>query len=204
MAIAGGDRDATTTAGAADPTCERSRVSSTGASLACLLMLHRRVAAGRCCRPHGIYRLPALGRSPGRAARLPGPGRLLGVGYWLASATGLGFLVSGPRDRGALGFSIATAAVAGLHLSSSSSLPPDETRTVRCSGVQTRGSEVAWDAFVTQIRALPVLLFAKSGLATSHGTCTRESWCRSSPTSFEIGRMVLLFSDASRDHAVCP
>src|SRR5262245_55861766 len=39
-------------------------------------------------------------------------GGLAGLGYWFSAATGIGFLVSGPRDNRALGFSIATAAVA--------------------------------------------------------------------------------------------
>src|SRR5262245_5341223 len=41
---------------------------------------------------------------------------LLGLGYWLTSGTGIGFLISGPRKRNALGLAIATAAVAGFHL----------------------------------------------------------------------------------------
>ena len=119
---------------------------------------------------------------------------LLGVGYWLASATGLGFLISGPRDRGALGFSIATAAVGGLHLILLIVIATGrDAGQFGSPGVQTRGSEVAWDAFVTQIRALPVLLFAEIGFGDIARNVARGSLVPIFANLFEIGRMVLLF-----------
>jgi hypothetical protein len=88
---------------------------------------------------------------------------LLGLGYWLTSGTGIGFLVSGPRARGALGLSIATAATAGLHL-----LLIIIIATNRYYGgfgfiLPGYPGEVHWHAFVTQARALPSLLFAVIG-----------------------------------------
>ncbi|HKB02124.1 MAG TPA: hypothetical protein VKD90_07890 [Gemmataceae bacterium] len=89
---------------------------------------------------------------------------LLGLGHWLTSSTGLGFLVSGPRRRGALGLSIATAATAGLHL-----MLVILIATSRYYGnfgllLIGYGGDVHWHAFVTQLRAIPTLLFLQIGV----------------------------------------
>lgn len=80
---------------------------------------------------------------------------LLGLGNLLSSAVGYGFLVSGPRDRGALGLSIGTAAVAGFHLilvlviaTTSFNNPRDQVY-----------SGVNWFAFVTELTRLPQVVF---------------------------------------------
>ena len=80
---------------------------------------------------------------------------LIGLGNLLASAVGYGFLVSGPRDRGALGLAIATAAVAGFHLilvlviaTTSYQNPRDQVY-----------SGVNWFAFVTEFSRIPQVFF---------------------------------------------
>jgi len=119
---------------------------------------------------------------------------LLGIGYWLTSATGLGFLISGPRDRGALGLSIATAAVGGLHL-----ILLIVIATSRDAGTfgsppnPSRSADVSWDAFVTQIRALPCLLFAEIGWGDVQRNIARGSLLPIFANLIEIGRMCLLF-----------
>jgi DNA-directed RNA polymerase subunit M/transcription elongation factor TFIIS len=87
---------------------------------------------------------------------------LLGLASLLVSATGYGFLVSGPRDRGALGLSIATAAVAAFHLilllviaTTSFADAPDQ-----------RYASVNWFAFVTELPAIPRLLFWQIGFSS--------------------------------------
>jgi hypothetical protein len=89
---------------------------------------------------------------------------LLGLGHWLTSGTGLGFLVSGPRRRGALGLSIATAATAGLHLMLVILIATN--RYYGNFGFMLIGSagEVHWGAFATQLRAIPTLLFLQIAL----------------------------------------
>lgn len=90
---------------------------------------------------------------------------LLGLGYWLTSATGFGFLVSGPRKHGALGLSIATAATAGLHLMLIIVIATNRTWGGFAGATGDRTAEVFWDAFVTQLRALPTLLFLEVGFS---------------------------------------
>lgn len=89
---------------------------------------------------------------------------LLGLGYWLTAGTGIGFLVSGPRKRGALGLSIATAAVAGLHLMLIIVIATNRTWGGFGNVTGDRTAEVHWQAFVTQLQALPTLLFALIGV----------------------------------------
>jgi hypothetical protein len=89
---------------------------------------------------------------------------LLGLGYWLTSATGLGFLVSGPRERGALGLSIATAATGGLHLLLLIVIATSRYYGTFGAATTARATDVNWHAFVSQIGALPTLLFVLIGL----------------------------------------
>jgi hypothetical protein len=118
---------------------------------------------------------------------------LLAMGNWLTSATGLGFLISGPRDRGALGFSIATAAVAGVHI-----LMLIVIATARDIGpfgrpMFAQPAEVYWDAFVSQLRAIPALLFVEIGVGDFYRGIARGSALPVFTNLIEIGRLVLFF-----------
>src|SRR5205823_11011229 len=80
---------------------------------------------------------------------------LIGLGNLLTSMVGYGFLVSGPRDRGALGLSIATAAVAGFHLILVLVIGTTWYQNVR----DEQYAGVAWSVFVTEVPTLPRVLF---------------------------------------------
>jgi hypothetical protein len=116
---------------------------------------------------------------------------LLGLGHWLTSATGLGFLVSGPRDRGALGLSIATAAVAGLHILLLIVIAT--SRNFGGFGTLTpgRAADVHWDAFVTQARALPVLLFGEIGIGDLWRDVSSGSLVPVLANLAEVARMIM-------------
>jgi hypothetical protein len=82
---------------------------------------------------------------------------LVGLGNLLTAAVGYGFLVSGPRDRGALGLSIATAAVAAFHLLlvlviGTTSFLRDEAY-----------AGLNWRTFVSEVPRIPTVLFALIG-----------------------------------------
>ncbi|HJZ90236.1 MAG TPA: hypothetical protein VKE40_05145, partial [Gemmataceae bacterium] len=116
---------------------------------------------------------------------------LLGLGCWLTSGTGLGFLVSGPRSRGALGLSIATAATAGLHL-----LLMIVVATNRYYGgfgfiLPGYTGEVHWNAFVTQARALPSLLFVAIGFDAYFRQPTEGALLPVFTNLFEVARGIL-------------
>lgn len=85
---------------------------------------------------------------------------ILGIGGWLTSATGTGFLVSGPRGRGALGLSIATAATAGFHILLLVLVA--STRFGAQAGIVAGAgySDLNWSAFITQSDALAKLMFS--------------------------------------------
>ena len=85
---------------------------------------------------------------------------LLGLGHLLTAAVGYGFLVSGPRDRGALGLAIATAAVGAFHLILTIVLATTQTRTLL--GNQNSAG-VAWEAFVSEGNVLGQLIFVLVG-----------------------------------------
>ena len=85
---------------------------------------------------------------------------LLGIGHLLTAAVGYGFLVSGPRSRGALGLAIATAAVAAFHLLLTVILATTQTRTLL--GNQYAAG-VAWEAFVSEGNVLGQLIFILIG-----------------------------------------
>ena len=91
-------------------------------------------------------------------------GGLLGLGSLLTAATGFGFLLSGPRDRGALGLSIGTAAVAAFHLILVVVIATVQTQMV--VGNQYVG--VDWPAFVTEVPALPRVLFFLIGVSSGN------------------------------------
>lgn len=116
---------------------------------------------------------------------------LLGLGYWLTSATGFGFLVSGPRTRGALGLSIATAACAGLHLMLIIVIATSRAHGGFGNPMGDRTAEVHWDSFVTQIRALPVLLFFEIGVGDFYRYVSEGSLLPVVTNFAEIARMVL-------------
>ena len=118
-------------------------------------------------------------------------GGLLALGYWLTSATGLGFLVSGPRDRGALGLSIATAAVAGLHLILIILIATSRTFGGFGAPPTGRAADLHWDAFVTQARALPILLFFEIGVGDVWARVSEGSLIPVLTNFFEVARMVL-------------
>ncbi|MSR52624.1 MAG: hypothetical protein EXS09_04965 [Gemmataceae bacterium] len=115
---------------------------------------------------------------------------LLGLGYWLTSATGIGFLVSGPRNRGALGLSIGTASVAGLHLMIMIVLAT--SRTIgELSPDTARSTDVSWAAFVSQLQALPGLLFLEIGLDIPRERAADGNFLPVFTNLLEIARMVL-------------
>jgi hypothetical protein len=117
---------------------------------------------------------------------------LLGLGHWLTSAVGLGFLVSGPRPRGALGLSIATAAVGGLHLMLL--IVVATSRHFGGFGSATHGyaADVHWDAFVTQARAIPILLFWELGAGDIYRGVAQGSLFPVLTNLLEVARWVLL------------
>jgi hypothetical protein len=82
-------------------------------------------------------------------------GGLAGLGGLLTAAVGYGFLVSGPRDRGALGLAIATAAVAGFHLILVVLIATTSAQNVR----DDQYAGVNWYAFVTETPTIPRILF---------------------------------------------
>lgn len=84
---------------------------------------------------------------------------LLGLGHLLTAAVGYGFLVSGPRERGGLGLSIATAAVATFHLILTVVLATTEVRTA--GGERYTG--VRWSSFVSQSNDLGQILYMLIG-----------------------------------------
>lgn len=84
---------------------------------------------------------------------------LLGLGCWLTSAAGFGIGIAGPRERGALGFSIATAATAGLHLMFIIIIATSRNHSGFGGGPVGGTVDVAWDRFVTSGFALSQLLF---------------------------------------------
>lgn len=90
---------------------------------------------------------------------------LLGLGHWLTSAVGLGFLISGPRNHGALALSIATAATAFLHL-----VLLIVVSTSRDPGaLAMRTADFSWGAFPTQAHRLATLLFFAVGYGGAGG-----------------------------------
>ena len=76
-------------------------------------------------------------------------GGLVGAASWITAATGLGIAIGGPRNRGALGLSIASTATAGVHLILLIVLAVSATRDdVFITGRKTL--ETNWTSFVTQ------------------------------------------------------
>ena len=76
-------------------------------------------------------------------------GGLVGAASWITAATGLGIAIGGPRNRGALGLSIASTATAGFHLILLIVLAVSATRDdVFITGRKTL--ETNWTSFVTQ------------------------------------------------------
>jgi|GEM_PF-5292320 len=118
---------------------------------------------------------------------------LLAMGNWLTSATGLGFLVSGPRDRGALGFSTATAAVAGAHILLLIVIGTSREFGPFGRPIFPQPAEVYWDAFVSQIRAIPALLFVEIGVGDFYRGVARGSLLPVLANLLEVGRLVLFF-----------
>ncbi len=83
---------------------------------------------------------------------------MLGVAGWLAGMVGLGFAVSGPRDRGALGLSIAAACCGLFHLMLIMIIPSTVYGDLGAT-VGAGRSGMVWDNFVSQSRAIPTWLF---------------------------------------------
>jgi hypothetical protein len=84
---------------------------------------------------------------------------LLGLGALLTAAVGYGFLISGPRDRGGLGLSIGTAAVATFHLIVLLLLATVTSHTVWVD--QYAG--VNWTSFITEQNAIPDVVYQMIG-----------------------------------------
>lgn len=94
---------------------------------------------------------------------------LLGLGHLLTAAVGYGFLVSGPRERGGLGLSIATAAVGAFHLILTVILATTDVR----SAWGGQYMSVRWPSFVSQSNDLGYLLYLMIG--PFHGPFPRLS-----------------------------
>jgi hypothetical protein len=116
---------------------------------------------------------------------------LLGLGYWLTSGTGFGFLVSGPRKRGALGLSIATAAVAGLHLMLIIVIATSRNWGGFGNATIDRTAELHFEAFVSQLRALPILMFWVIGVGDIRPGLTDGSFLPVFTNLAEAGRIIL-------------
>lgn len=117
---------------------------------------------------------------------------LLGLGHWLTSATGLGFFVSGPRQRGALGLSVATAATAALHLLLIIIVATSHYYGQFGSSGPGRTADVHWDGFVTQLRSLPTVLFVVIGFDELFRRTTDGTVLPIFANVAEIARMILL------------
>jgi hypothetical protein len=117
---------------------------------------------------------------------------LVGIGHWLTSGTGLGFLVSGPRAKGALGLSIATASTGGFHLMLLIVIATSRYDGGFGSVGTSRTAELHWEAFVTQAGAIPLLLFLVIGYSEFFDRLSDGSVLPVLACLFEIGRMILL------------
>jgi hypothetical protein len=116
---------------------------------------------------------------------------LLGIGHWLTSATGMGFLVSGPRERGALGLSIATASTAGLHLMIILIIGSSRYHGAFGSTPYSRAADIHWEAFVTQLTALPSLIFAVTAFSEFFAKVSEGSVLPVFANIVEAARMIL-------------
>jgi len=85
-------------------------------------------------------------------------GGILGVCGWLTGIVGLGFVVSGPRDRGAIGLGVAAAGCGLFHLMLIFVIPSTVYGELGAT-VGAGRSGIVWDNFVTQSRAIPTWLF---------------------------------------------
>ncbi|WP_020469061.1 zinc ribbon domain-containing protein [Zavarzinella formosa] len=83
---------------------------------------------------------------------------MLGVGGWLTGLVGLGFAVSGPRDRGGMGFSISMAGCGLLHFLLLIIIPSTPFAYLGAT-VGSGRSGLVWDCFVTQSAAIPTWMF---------------------------------------------
>ena len=90
---------------------------------------------------------------------------ILGLCHWLTSGTGLGFLVSGPRDRGALGLAIAAAAAGALHLIVLIIVGTARTQLAGPQAVFGLTANLNWSNFVTQSLALSQVLYLQIGFS---------------------------------------
>lgn len=117
---------------------------------------------------------------------------LVGIGHWLTSGTGLGFLVSGPRAKGAMGLSIATAGTGGFHLMLLIVIATSRYYGGFGSVGTSRTAELHWEAFVTQAGAIPLLLFLVIGYSDFFERLSDGSVLPVLACLFEIGRMILL------------
>jgi hypothetical protein len=77
----------------------------------------------------------------------------------LTAAVGYGFLVSGPRERGALGLSIGTAAVAAFHLILVLLLATITTQTVWGDQYVS----VRWPSFISELNEIPDFVYSMIG-----------------------------------------
>ncbi len=122
-------------------------------------------------------------------------GGILGLGHWLTSTTGIGFLISGPRKNGALGLAIATTCTAGLHLLLVIILATSKNVGAGTGVFGANASDIDWSAFITVTRALPNVLFFSIGLselAQGRGSPTDGALLPIFTNLVEVARWVLL------------
>lgn len=116
---------------------------------------------------------------------------ILGLSHWLTSGTGLGFLVSGPRDRGALGLAIAAAAAGALHLLLLIIVGTARTHVAGPQVLFGMTSDLNWSGFVTQSRALAQLFFLLIGLSDFRANVPDNSFLPIFTNLVEIARNLL-------------
>jgi hypothetical protein len=117
---------------------------------------------------------------------------ILGLCHWLTSGTALGFLVSGPRDRGALGLAIAAAAVGALHLIVLVIVGTSRTQLVGPQAIFGHTASLNWTNYVTQSTALSQVLFIQIGYSDFRLPPVDGSFLTIFANLLEVARNLLL------------
>ena len=118
-------------------------------------------------------------------------GGILGLCHWLTSGTGIGFLVSGPRDRGALGLAIATAAAGALHLIVLVIVGTSRTHVIGPQAVFGLTSNLNWTNYVTQSLALSQVIYIQIGFSDFRIPMAEGSFLTIFANLLEVARNVL-------------
>jgi len=116
---------------------------------------------------------------------------ILGVCHWLTSGTGLGFLVSGPRDRGALGLAIAAAAAGALHLLVLIIVGTARSPVIGPQAVFGLTANMNWTNYVTQSLALSQVLYVQIAFSDFKIPVSEGSFLTIFANLLEVARNIL-------------